>query len=58
MTSHFFHKESFLGGTILGVLSNLPVEDIFETVIIAVIGAVASFIASIVLKYISQWFRK
>lgn len=58
MTPHIFHKESFFGGTVLGVLSNLPVEDVFVTIIMAVIGAVASFIVSVVLKYISRKFGK
>lgn len=58
MESHSFHKVSFIGGTAFGLLPNLPVEDVFTTVIMAFIGAVASFIASVVLRFISRWFGK
>jgi len=41
-----------------GLLPNLPVEDVLVTVVMAFIGAVASFIASVVLRFISRWFGK
>jgi len=54
MESQFFHRVSFWGGTAFGVLPNLPVEDVIITIIMAVIGAVASFSVSVVLKYFSR----
>ncbi|PIV49274.1 MAG: hypothetical protein COZ75_04690 [Flavobacteriaceae bacterium CG_4_8_14_3_um_filter_34_10] len=44
--------------TAFGLLPNLPVEDVFTTIIMAFIGALASFIASVVLRFISRWFGK
>ena len=38
------------GGTFLSVLPNLSSEDIFKTVILAAIGAIVSFLLSLVLK--------
>lgn len=58
METQFFHKASFWGGTVFGVLPNLPVEDVLVTVVMAFIGAVASFIASVLLRIISRWFGK
>jgi hypothetical protein len=38
------------GGTFLSVLPNLSSEDVFKTVILAAIGAIVSFLLSLVLK--------
>lgn len=38
------------GGTFLSVLPNLSSEDVFKTVILASIGAIVSFLLSLVLK--------
>ena len=44
------------GGTFLSVLPNLSSEDIFKTVILAAIGAIVSFLLSLVLKlFIKKW---
>jgi hypothetical protein len=37
-------------GTFLSVLPNLSSEDVFKTVILAAIGAIVSFLLSLVLK--------
>ncbi|MEX0995818.1 MAG: hypothetical protein WDZ45_02070 [Flavobacteriaceae bacterium] len=58
MDTDFFHRASFWGGAFFGVLPNLPVEDILVTVVMAFIGAVASFIASVLLRFISRRFGK
>ncbi|MEX2349542.1 MAG: hypothetical protein WD554_01565 [Flavobacteriaceae bacterium] len=58
MDTHFFHRVSFWGGTAFSMLPNLPVEDILVTVLMAFIGAVASFIASVLLRFISRRFGK
>lgn len=58
METHIFHRASFWGRTFFEVLPNLPVEDVLVTVVMAFIGAVASFIASVVLRFISRWFGK
>jgi hypothetical protein len=38
------------GGTFLSILPNLSSEDVFKTVILAAIGAIVSFLLSLVLK--------
>lgn len=54
------------GGTILGtvsgtgltVLANIGSSDIFKTVVLAAIGAVVSFCASVSLKWLAKKLRK
>ena len=38
------------GGMLLSVFSNVFVEDLMRTVVLAVVGAVLSFVVSLVLK--------
>lgn len=37
-------------GTVLSILPNLHLEDIVRTVVLAVLGAVVSFVATLILK--------
>lgn len=46
------------GGTFLSVLPNLHSEDVFKTVLLAALGAVVSFILSMMLKFIVKKYRK
>jgi hypothetical protein len=46
------------GGTFLSVLPNLHSEDVFKTVLLASIGAVASFIVSMALKILLRKYKK
>jgi hypothetical protein len=45
-------------GTFLSVLPNLHSEDVMRTVVLAAIGAVVSFVLSMVLKFIVKKHRK
>jgi len=47
-----------LGGTFFGVLPNLPVEDVMLTVVMAAIGAVTSYLVTLVLKFLFSHYRK
>jgi len=38
------------GGIVLSVFSNLFVQDLLKTIILAIVGTVVSFVASLVLK--------
>lgn len=58
MVSDVSIRISFLGGTVSGLLPNLPAEDVIVTVLMAIIGAVVSFIVSLVLKYLFRKFGK
>lgn len=46
------------GGTFLSVLPNLHSEDVVKTVLLAAIGAIASFALSMVLKFFVKKHRK
>jgi len=46
------------GGTFLSILPNLHSEDIVKTVLLATIGAIVSFILSLVLKSILKKHNK
>jgi len=46
-----------LGGTFLSILPNLHSEDILKTVALATIGALVSFLISVVLKYFSKKYK-
>nr|WP_315154769.1 hypothetical protein [uncultured Flavobacterium sp.] len=45
-------------GTFLSVLPNLHSEDVLKTVLLAAIGAIVSFVLSMVLKFIVKKHRK
>lgn len=45
-------------GTFLSVLPNLHSEDVLKTVVLAAIGAIVSFVLSMVLKFIVKKHRK
>jgi hypothetical protein len=46
------------GGTFVSVLPNLHSEDILKTIILAALGAIVSFIISLLLKYLIKKHKK
>jgi len=46
------------GGTFLSVLPNLHSEDILKTIILAALGAIVSFLISMLLKYLIKKHKK
>lgn len=46
------------GGTFLSVLPNLHSEDVFKTIILAALGAIVSFVISMLLKYLIKKHKK
>lgn len=52
MQIDFSYKASFVGGTVFSVLPNIPPENYIVTIIMAVLGAVVSFLVSCILKKI------
>ncbi|PJJ07616.1 hypothetical protein CLU83_0803 [Flavobacterium sp. 1] len=46
------------GGTFLSVLPNLHSEDVLRTVLLAAIGAIVSFVLSMILKFVVKKHRK
>ncbi|MDE3235500.1 MAG: hypothetical protein KGO81_06055 [Bacteroidota bacterium] len=51
-------KAGTVGGTVLTILVNIGREDIVKTAVLAGIGAVVSFMVTLVLKKIIQYFGK
>ena len=46
------------GGTFLSVFPNLHSEDILKTIILAALGAIVSFVISMLLKYLIKKHKK
>jgi len=46
------------GGTFLSVLPNLHSEDVLKTIILAALGAIVSFVISMLLKYLIKKHKK
>ncbi len=51
-------KAGTASGTILSVIPNLISEDIIRTVLLAVLGATVSFVATLLLKWLTRSKRK
>ncbi|WGF92194.1 hypothetical protein [Aequorivita marisscotiae] len=52
------YKISIFGGTVFGILPNLPIEDIMVTVCMAIIGTISSYVVTVLLKWISKRLEK
>jgi mannitol-specific phosphotransferase system IIBC component len=50
-------KTGTAGGTLLTILANISSDDILKTIILAAIGAVASFFITLLLKFFVRRFR-
>ena len=46
------------GGTFLSVVPNLHSEDVLKTIILAALGAIVSFVISMLLKYLIKKHKK
>lgn len=46
------------GGLLLSVFSNLFLEDIVRTAVLAAVGAVVSFVVSVGLKFLIRRFKR
>jgi len=47
-----------LSGTLLSILPQLNSQDILVTVVLAMVGAITSFLVSVLLKYLQEVLRK
>ena len=47
-----------LSGTVLSILPQLNSQDILVTVVLAMVGAITSFLVSLLLKWAQEVFRK
>lgn len=51
-------KTGTAGGTLLTILANISGQDILKTIILAAIGAVVSFLITLVMKFLVKRFRR
>ena len=50
-------KATTIGGTLVVLLANINGEDILKTVVLTGIGAVVSFIVSLLIKALTKWWK-
>ena len=58
MDSNFGTKAGTIGGTLISIFCNLHKEDVAKTITLAGLGAIVSFLVSILMKTIYRWFKK
>lgn len=58
MHFNFSDKVSFVGGTVFSIIPNIPPDDLIITVVMAFVGALVSFMASILFKYLAKLLKK
>ncbi len=58
MEANISLKTGTAAGTLLSIIPNLHSEDILKTVVLAVIGAVVSFTATLILKMLAKVRKK
>jgi uncharacterized membrane protein (UPF0136 family) len=54
METNISLRAGTVSGTFLSILPNILSEDIAKTIILAVVGATASFMASLLLKWLTK----
>ena len=58
MEANISLKTGTAAGTLLSIVPNLHSEDILKTVVLALIGAVVSFTATLILKMLAKVRKK
>ncbi len=58
MESNTGTKAGTVGGTLLTICYNIHSEDVAKTIVLAGIGAVVSFVVSLLLKTLFKHFKK
>lgn len=60
MSNHSGHNGTLvgtIGGTLLSVSASVHLDDVFKTVVLALVGATTSFITSLLLKHCLRFIR-
>jgi hypothetical protein len=52
------YKLSIYGGTVFGLVPNLPVENILVTIYMAILGTLTSFLVTVLLKWVGGFVDK
>ncbi|WP_276503186.1 hypothetical protein [Terrimonas pollutisoli] len=58
MNEHSYTRTGTVGGTITILLANINSGDVIKTAVLAGVGAVVSFILSLLLKQLVKWWRR
>ena len=61
MMQHYFDNTTTagtVGGTLLTIFANISSEDLVKTAILAGVGAIVSFVVTLLLKIIIKRFKK
>jgi hypothetical protein len=58
MTSHQSTVFGTAGGTFLSIIPNIRSEDFIRTIILAAVGAVISFLITLLLKFLTKLKQK
>ncbi|WP_276504437.1 hypothetical protein [Terrimonas pollutisoli] len=58
MNEHSYTKTGTVGGTITILLANINSGDVIKTAVLAGVGAVVSFVLSLLLKELVKWWRR
>ncbi|WP_246124858.1 hypothetical protein [Algibacter pacificus] len=57
MTMDYNTKSAIIGGTFFSSIVNIGVEDLVTTIVLAFVGALVSFIASMLFKSIVKFIK-
>ena len=57
-TGNLESKVGMAGGTLLSVIVNIPGTEIVNAIILAAVGAVASFVATFICRRLLEFLRK
>ena len=58
METTIYARSGIIGGTLISIFCNLHSEDIVKTITLAGLGTVVSFLISMLMKTIFEWFKK
>ena len=57
MQFNFNERACIIGGTVFGIIPNIPPDDLFVPIIMAFVGALVSFMASMLFKSIVKFLK-
>lgn len=58
MNEHSYTRTGTVGGTVIILLANINSGDVIKTAVLAGVGAVVSFVLSLLLKELVKWWRR
>jgi len=58
MEATIYTRSGIIGGTLISIFCNLHPEDVVKTITLAGLGTIVSFLVSILMKRIFEFFKK